>query len=426
LIKWNQADNLAVFVDLPPYSTEEGVVLGEKLPNLVWCCRSGQSDLSETCAHMNTLKKSHRNLIGTVFNQARIRRRKSFKGWKWAAAVVFAAVFAAGGIHGQEPTNSPPDALQPVPGLSVSEGAQLAPWQERLTLGPGDVLDISLYGVADSARPGVVIGPDGRMNYLQARDVVASDLTVDELRTALELALAKYHLAPKVVINPMAYNSKKYYILGNVMRKGGYLLDRPTTIIEAIAKSGGFVSVLQNQNVAMLVDLERSFLVRKKDDGSFGKVPVNFEGLFQRGDLTQNVPLTPGDYLFFPEAGRQEVYVVGEVRTQGLFPFSKDLTALGVVAARGGFTERAWKSKILVIRGSLNNPQTFVIDGGDILKAKGKDFQLQNRDIVYVHRKPWAKAQEILEYGITSFFRAAVIGYTGRNVGPFITSPIIK
>jgi polysaccharide export outer membrane protein len=308
----------------------------------------------------------------------------------------------------------------------VSEQNHLAPWQERLTLGPGDVLDISLYGTPDSARPGVAIGPDGRINYLQARDIMASDLTVDELRAALEQALAKYHLAPKVVINPMAYNSKKYYILGNVMRKGGYLLDRPTTVIEAIAKSGGFVTALQSQNAAVLVDLERSFLVRKNEDGSFGKVPVNFESLFQRGDLTQNVPLAPGDYLFFPEQGRQEIYVVGEVRSQGIYPFTKDLTALGAVVAKGGFTEHAWKSKILIIRGSLSNPQTIVIDGGDILKAKGKDFQLQNQDIVYVHRKPWAKAQEILEYGVTSFFRAAVIGYTGINVGPFIKNPIIK
>lgn len=425
LAKWNQADNLAVFIDLPPYSTEEGVVLAEKLPNLVWCCRRGRATVAETSAYMNTLRSSKRNLVGTVFNQAESGpRRKSFLG-KWSAFAL-ALALNLGTAPAQQPTDATPDALPPVAGLSVTEQSKLAPWQERLTLGPGDVLDISLYGVPDSAKPGLIIGPDGRINYLQARDILASDLTVDELRAAFEKALEKYHLAPKVVINPVSYNSKRYYILGNVMKKGGYLLDRPTTVIEAIAKSGGFVTAIQNQNVATLVDLERSFLVRKQPDGSFGKLPVNFEALFQRGDLTQNVPLAPGDYLFFPETGRQEIYVLGEVRAPGLFPYSKDLTALGAVAAKGGFTERAWKSKILVIRGSLNNPQTFVVDGGGVLKAKGRDFQLQNRDIVYVHRKPWAKAQEILEYGVQSFFRAAIIGYTGRNVGPFITEPIIK
>jgi protein involved in polysaccharide export with SLBB domain len=64
----------------------------------------------------------------------------------------------------------------------VSSPDQLAPWQQRLTFGPSDVLSISIYEQPDSAKPNVVIGPDGRLNYLQARDVLASGLTVDEHR----------------------------------------------------------------------------------------------------------------------------------------------------------------------------------------------------------------------------------------------------
>ena len=198
------------------------------------------------------------------------------------------------------------------------------------------------------------------------------------------------------------------------------------TVIEAIASGGGFLQTLEQQNVSMVVDLERSFLVRRDRAKGFSRFPVNFESLFLQGDLSQNVPLEPDDYLYFPPSGLREVYVVGEVRAPGTRPFVKGLTAMGAIASASGYSEKAWKSKVLVIRGSLSNPQTFVVSTSDILSGKAKDFELTNRDIVYVSRKPWAYAQEVLENGIDQFLYAAVVGYTGQHVGPWITSPIIK
>src|SRR6185369_13437652 len=111
----------------------------------------------------------------------------------------------------------------------------LAPWQERLTIGPGDVLDISLYNQPDSARAGVIIAPDGSLSYLQATDVEVTGLTIDELRTKLETILVKFHLAPRVVVVPAAYRSKKYFMMGNISQPGAFVLERPTTILEAVA-----------------------------------------------------------------------------------------------------------------------------------------------------------------------------------------------
>jgi protein involved in polysaccharide export with SLBB domain len=312
---------------------------------------------------------------------------------------------------------------------------RMAEWQKRLTLGPGDVVDISIYEQPDSARTGLSIGPDGRINYLEARDVVADGLTVDELRTKLEAILAKFRRTPRVIVHPVAYNSKKYYLLGNVNLKGVFPLDRPTSVIEAIARARGFVTggpasmagaaAMPTRNPLVQADLPRSFLIRKGANGAFGRMDVDFEGLFLRGDLSQNVALEPDDYLFFPPPDLQEVYVLGEVRTPGVVPYSPDTTALGAIVARGSFTEVAWRQKILVVRGALSRPQTFVVDAAAVLSAKGPDFPLSNRDIVYVHRKPWAKAAELTELAITSFANAFIIGWASMEVGPFITEPIV-
>jgi protein involved in polysaccharide export with SLBB domain len=296
-----------------------------------------------------------------------------------------------------------------------------------LTLGPGDTLSISLLDHADSVRPAVIVGPDGRLNYLQARDFMAAGLTVDELRDQLEKTLLRYYQPPlRAIILPQSFRSKKFYVLGNVVGSGVYSLDRPLTVIEAIATAGGFVSVVQQRHSLSLADLSRSFLVRKEPTGEFRRMEVNFEKLFLQGDLTQNVALAPDDYLYFPPMDLPEVYVLGEVFRPGIAPYAPGMSAMKAIASAGGFTQKAWRQKVLIVRGSLTAPKTFVLDGGDVLRAKGLDFKLEAKDLVFVSRKPWAKVEELIEIAITDFLDAAIITYTGQHVGPFITQPVIK
>ena len=120
-------------------------------------------------------------------------------------------------------------------------GCHLArtPWQQHLTLGPGDVITLAIYNQPELTKSEVAIAPDGMINYLEATNVLATGLTVDELRVKLDEALGQYRRAPRTIITPIAYKSKKYYMLGKVVAKGVYNLDRPLTVIEAIARARG-------------------------------------------------------------------------------------------------------------------------------------------------------------------------------------------
>lgn len=305
-------------------------------------------------------------------------------------------------------------------GLSVTERPKRAEWQQRLTLGPGDLLNISLYDVADTDRQDVPVGPDGRITFLQARDIQASGLTIDELRDKLDQSLSKYYQNPHSTISPSTIRSKKYIVLGAVANKGVFSFDRPLTVIEACARAGGLQTGLYERNTVELADLGRSFLVR-----SGKRVPVNFEKLFQRGDLTQNVALEPDDYLYFALANSNEIYVLGEVGAPGIAAFLPRSSVISAVTARGGFTARAYKSRVLVVRGSLEQPQTFVVDTSDILAGKAPDFQLQPKDIVYVSLSPWIKAQEIFDTAAYAFIQSFVVTTTTRKIEPLTTSPWI-
>lgn len=426
--RWREMDNAAVFLDLPPASHSEAVLLSEEFSSLIWLCGKDMADISQTRAQLETLHYARSDLVGVVFNRATTPERKNPWARVVGLALTLALPFLSIGLSAQEvapPAGGLVLATNGHPAFSISSPAQLADWQKRLTLGAGDVLNISLYEQLDSDRKGLIIGPDGRLNYLQARDVMASGLTIDELRAQLETVLGRFYRPPlRVIIVPQAYTSKKYYLLGNVVQKGVFPLDRPVTIIEAIAQAQGFVTTVGRRSTLMLADLPRAFLIRQEEKEGARRVNVDFEGLFLRGDLSQNISLAPGDYLYFPPLDLQELYVLGEVHTPGVMPYTPEMTVLRAIASHGGFTDRSYRKRVLVVRGSLTHPLTTIVDVSGILKAQGLDMKLEPRDIVYVSRKPWYKAEELLQSAISDFLRAAVVSWTGNNVGPFIKEPI--
>ena len=316
---------------------------------------------------------------------------------------------------------APPPAGGASPSLSVTAPIKRAEWQQRLTLGPGDLLNLQLFDMPDTAKTEVPIGPDGRISFLQARDIMAAGLTIDELRAKMDEALAKFYQNPHSIITPVAYYSKKYIMLGAIVKKGVYTFDRPLTVIEAVARAGGMETGLYGRDTVELADLGHSFLVRNGQ-----RVPVDFERLFQHGDLSQNVPLEPDDFLYFALANANEIYVLGQVTAPGVAAFLPQTSTMSVIAARGGFTPEAFRSRVLVVRGSVTHPQTFVVDATAILSAKKPDFKLQAKDIVYVSKSPWVKAEEVLDTVATAFIQGFVVSTTSRKVGPWITSPWIK
>jgi len=439
LREWNQTENLVILVELPPADVPEAVLLGSNLPNMIWLTNSGAADAAETRAHLETLRHARCHLVGAVLNRAPNGSLKSrFPRWLGIAAAI--STVALGQSYADDaqapassnaaqppsnavvPANAPaataPDAAVPDDSapqtnrtFSIVKPSQRAAWQDRLTLGPGDVFTLNLYGAPELTRAEVAIGPDGRVSYLEAQDVMASGLTIDELRSKLDQELGRFRRAPRTLITPVAFHSKKYYMLGKVATKGVYVLDRPLTLLEALARAHGFESALVDRNIYDLADYQHSFLAREGK-----RIPLNFERLFQQGDLTQNIAIEPGDYIYFAGTDVNEVYVVGEVRSPGPVTFRTDLTIIGAIAGRGGYTERAYKAKVVLVRGSLSNQQKIIVDTHAILDARQQDFRVQPRDIIFVKSRPFIRVEELADLAATAFIQSVVTEAVGVDV----------
>ena len=303
--------------------------------------------------------------------------------------------------------------------ISAAFACAVAPLAQQYTLGPGDVMDFSLFGRPDLTRVNLFVEPDGNINYLQATGIHAEGLTIDGLRAKLEDALSVYYKHPRVMIAPKELHSKKYFILGKVEAAGAYPMDHPVSLVEAVAQAKGVQLGLVEDKTVELCDYAHSFVLRQ------GKhLPVDFEALFIRGDTSQNVTLEANDYIYMASALANNIYILGDVLRPGSQGYTSDMTVTGAIALRGGFTETAYRDRVLVLRGSLDHPQRFVININRTLKGYQTDFHIQPHDLIFVNPRPWQFAEQVMDAAISAFTTSATTTWTGLSVPNFIEHPI--
>ncbi len=461
LASWSAEQGLVILVELPPASNLDALLLAESLPALLWISESGKLLREEVSPIIDTLRNSGIHLSAALLNRIPPIFQKLPDLAKFGLALTLASFSLTSltqaqdqppeleplspppAIHGDlppvspnpapdtqpapdnslPPADAPPPLLPPDPRKPFTPLPQpkpptpLAPWQERLTLGPGDLVNLQVFGRKEFTRTQVPINPDGTINYLQVHGFKAAGLTIDELRAGLSTALRDYITNARIIVTPSAFRSKKYFILGTIMDRGAYSLDRPMSLLEAAARARGIATGLLDQNTVEIADMRRAFIVR---DGK--KLPVDFSKLFFEGDLTQNIQLQPGDYIYFPSNIVNELYVLGAVGSPGPTGVTEGLSALGAITVRGGFSNTAWKKKILILRtpADKKQPDIITLDAAAILAGKQKDIQLQPRDLVYVHEKPWQRATDILAVAMRAFVQTGAATWTGQNIGPIL------
>lgn len=271
-------------------------------------------------------------------------------------------------------------------------------WHRRYTLGPGDTLNFSMYDRPDLSRESVPIAPDGTISYLQAVGVKAVGRSIPELRKAIETALGEYHKSPKVIVTPATIGSKRFTIIGKVREPGSYLLDRPLTILEGIALAKGIEVGSVGGTSQELADLDRSFVARNGR-----KLDVDLASLYYQGKLAENAFLEPNDYIFVASSLKNEVYVLGAVGRPGRLKMTTRLTVTRAIAQAGGYSKDAYKSRVLLIRGSIHKPDVTVVNVGDILRGKSNDIPVGDRDIIFVDKRPFEMVEKALDSAIFTF-----------------------
>jgi polysaccharide biosynthesis/export protein len=288
------------------------------------------------------------------------------------------------------------------------------------TLGPGDKLDIELVDETNSLSS-TVVGPDGKIyfNLLPGLDVWG--LTLGQTRQLIEHEMSKYVRGqPQVNVSLRDVQSKHVWLLGRFQQPGIYSMAAPTTLLEAIASAGGAQSFAGQRQISEggpigedLADLRHSFIIRDNK-----MLPVDFQDLLDKGDLSQNIYLQPDDFIYFAPAYAKEVYVLGAVTQPKPVQYVKGLTLLQAISGAYGTVRDAYLAHVTIVRGSLVQPQVAFVNYYDIVKGKTPDVVLEPNDIVYVPLTRYRYLRKYLDVALDTFVSSVAI-----NEGTKITSP---
>ncbi len=268
--------------------------------------------------------------------------------------------------------------------LSTDEQLErLKVYREKTTydfkLGKGDVLAVSVYGEPDLSVADVPVRLDGKISFPLIGDVNAEGMTVTEVRDSISELLKDFLLNPKVSVIVKSFRSLSYTVTGEVVQPGTYPLVTDTTLLQALAEAGGLKRGAFKGTSIETADLTHAFIARNDEF-----LPVDFVQLVRNGDMRFNIPITPGDYVFIPSGLAKEIYIVGEVSKPGLFAFTEGFTVVAALSQAEGFTQDANLDSVHVVRGSLGNPELYVINFNDVLKGEAKDMELKPSDVIYV------------------------------------------
>jgi polysaccharide export outer membrane protein len=234
-----------------------------------------------------------------------------------------------------------------------------------LQLGPGDSVNIQVYGQPDLSTT-VYVADDGTVSVPLAGNVQVGGMSPTQASAGIEAALksAKILVDPHVSITVTQTRSQRVSVLGQVGTPGRYPIESNTTILDLLAQAGGI-----NATGADTV-----YILRKDKNDKEQRYPVDLKGLAEGKGAVPALTLQGGDSVFVPKAEQYSIF--GEVTTPGRYRVEPEMTVIEAIARAGGITLRGSQHRVSIKRKQANGDYSTV-------KAKLGDL-VQPDDVIQV------------------------------------------
>ncbi len=190
--------------------------------------------------------------------------------------------------------------------------------EQEYIIGYGDILSVSVYGEGDMAastataaapagggnagtggdtlrRPGngVEVRIDGRISLLHVGDVDVVGMSLTQLADYLKKLYATVFSDPMVTVTLVQSNSRRYTVMGQVNNPGIFFLDFPITLVQVVARSGGFTEWANHE----LTVVRQGDGLRPVDAHDKKTLEFDYDDFLKGRDLEKNIYIKAGDIV---------------------------------------------------------------------------------------------------------------------------------
>ncbi len=292
-------------------------------------------------------------------------------------------------------------------------------------IGPNDVIRIQVFGEDDLTVEGRV-GGDGKLDYPLLGVLQVGGKTTHDLQAILTKRLAAgYVRSPKVTVSIVRH--RNVYVSGEVKAPGGFPFEDGLTAQKAVTMAGGFTdkavrntlaitrrtegheqtfnapltASLLPDDVIVVAQLQKFYLMGEVmrpgpypfEEQLTAKKAVSFGGGFtDKADKkslkvtrvtesgAQTIRIGPDDLILPSDilaigSHNYKVYISGEVKAPGAYPYSDNISLQKALTLAGGVTEKADRKELTVRR---------VVDGQEQSLVLPLEAAVQPEDLIVV------------------------------------------
>ena len=206
-------------------------------------------------------------------------------------------------------------------------------------LGPGDELQISVYGVQEF-NASIPVTTEGRVNIQYVGQIPVSGMTIEAATQKIRGAISRVYSTvasgqSQVGISLSRIRTIKVTIIGS-KQPGNYSISSLATVYNALFLGGGPGKNGSYRNIELL----RNNKVYKK---------IDIYNFLVNGNQSDNVGLKDNDVIRIP-AYSQRVTVEGQVKRPGIFEMKSGETFKDLLAFASGFNEFAYTASVNVLQ----------------------------------------------------------------------------
>jgi polysaccharide export outer membrane protein len=168
---------------------------------------------------------------------------------------------------------------------TAARPAQAAINQAGYRIGPGDVLQITVFKEPDASVPEATVRSDGKISMPFLGEVEAQGLGPAELEKALAVKLVRFIKEPEVSVLVKSVQSEKIYVIGAVKKGGPIRLAGSMKVLEALSEAG----------LDDFAKTNKIYVLRNQE-----KIPFKYKDVIQGKHPEQNIVLQAGDTVVVP------------------------------------------------------------------------------------------------------------------------------